>query len=295
MAYRAAKIYSDGNHYIAIPEKEKVSSAKKKGNTFYSTEKDEKKKAFEEAYGKSEAKSRKEKSEDVTAKISHLFNTEEEARAFTAANIDRVRKNIISRKTRLARKINLGTWNYFCTFTYDDERHTEDSFKQKLSDCFKKMRYRHNWVYIGVWERSEKNKRLHFHGIFNIPDSGMIGELIECTDFNTKTKKMRTTLQNTYFNERFGRSDFSPISKNGPLGSAAAYIMKYIEKSGERIVYSKGTPTYFVSDILDDDVVCTIGQEDRKLLLFDKFSCFTDGCYIGEVSPEVIAKMPKSN
>ena len=60
-------------------------------------------------------------------------------------------------------------------------------------------------------------------------------------------------------------------------------------------MYSKNTPTYFISDILDDDVVCTIGQEDRKLLLFDNFSCFSDGVYMGEVCREVIAKMPKSN
>ena len=71
--------------------------------------------------------------------------------------------------------------------------------------------------------------------------------------------------------------------------------MKYIEKSGERIGYSKNTPTYFVSDILDDDVVCTIGQEDRKLLLFDNFICFDEGVYVGEVSPEVIKQMPKKH
>ena len=71
--------------------------------------------------------------------------------------------------------------------------------------------------------------------------------------------------------------------------------MKYIEKSGERIFYSKNTPTYFISDILDDDVACTIGLEDRKLLLFDNFSCFKDGVYMGEVSPEVIRQMKKAN
>ena len=72
-----------------------------------------------------------------------------------------------------------------------------------------------------------------------------------------------------------------------------AYIMKYIEKSGEKIVYSRGLPQYFKSDILDDDVVCPYGMEDQKLLLFDNFSCFVDGVYVGEVSPEVIRQMKK--
>jgi hypothetical protein len=208
--------------------------------------------------------------------------------------MERIQRNLIVRRTRLARKINLGNWNYFCTFTYDDQKHTENSFKAKLRDCFKKMCHRKGWIYIGVWERSPNSSRLHFHGLFNIPENAMVGELTEHRDYSTKNHRMQTTLQNSYFTERFGRNDFEPINKQ-ELPNATAYLMKYIEKSGERIVYSKNTPAYFISDILDDDVVCTIGQEDRKLLLFDNFICFDDGVYIGEVSPEVIEKMPKKN
>ena len=71
------------------------------------------------------------------------------------------------------------------------------------------------------------------------------------------------------------------------------YLMKYLEKSGEKIIYSKGMPQYFISDILEEDVVCRIGQEDKKLLLFDDFSCFDEGVYIGQVSKETIAQMRK--
>lgn len=46
---------------------------------------------------------------------------------------------------------------------------------------------------------------------------------------------------------------------------------------------------------MDDDIVCTIGQEDRKLLLFDNFKCWDEGVLIGEVCPEVIEQMKKSN
>ena len=71
--------------------------------------------------------------------------------------------------------------------------------------------------------------------------------------------------------------------------------MKYIEKTNEKIVYSKGLPTYFVSDILEKDVICNIGQEDRKILLFDNFTCLDEGLVVGKVSRETIEQMPKSN
>lgn len=74
-----------------------------------------------------------------------------------------------------------------------------------------------------------------------------------------------------------------------------SYILKYIRKTGEKVIYSKHLQTYFVSDILEKDVVCKIGQEDRKLLLFDDFLCIDEGVVMGKVSPEVIKEMPKSN
>ena len=250
--------------------------------------------AFEKAYKGAKAKRRKEKVREIVAELKSKFENEEQAAEYVKAEMGRIQRNLIVRRTRLTRKINLGNWNYFCTFTYDDQKHTEESFKAKLRDCFKKMCHRRNWIYIGVWERSPNSDRLHFHGLFNIPENAMVGELVEHRDYSTKMHRMQTTLQNSYFTERFGRNDFEPINKQ-EIPNATAYLMKYIEKSGERIVYSKNTPAYFISDILDDDVVCTIGQEDRKLLLFDNFICFDDGVHVGEVSPEVIKQMPKKN
>lgn len=290
MAQIEAKVYFDGSHYIAIPKSDSVQG--KKSERFYSMENKDKKAVFENAYKNVKARKRKDKVKEIINEIKSEFESEEKATNFVIENMQRLNRNLIVRRMRLARKINWGKWDYFCTFTYDDKKHTKESFRKRLSDCFKKMSYRHDWVYIGVWERSPKNQRLHFHGIFNIPK--MKGELIEVRDYDTRAHKMRTTLQNTYFSERFGRNDFSPIDPYN-LGNATAYLMKYIGKSGERIVYSKNTPTYFISDILEDDVVCTIGQEDRKLLLFDDFSCFDRGSYIGKVNPDVIKQMRKAN
>jgi hypothetical protein len=124
----------------------------------------------------------------------------------------------------------------------------------------------------------------------------MQGELVENKDYDTRSHEMRITYQSTYFNERFGRSDFKEIDENEKrLGNALAYLMKYMEKTNEKIVYSKNLPQYFISDIMDDDIVCTIGQEDKKLLLFDDFKCWDEGYLMGTVSPEVIEQMRKSN
>ena len=76
---------------------------------------------------------------------------------------------------------------------------------------------------------------------------------------------------------------------------ALAYIMKYIEKSGEKIVYSRGLAQFFISDVMDEDIVCLYGMEEQKFLLYDDFGCWNEGEYIGQVSRETIAKMPKAN
>ncbi len=195
----------------------------------------------------------------------------------------------------MTRKANLADFNFFVTFTYSDELHTEDSFRKKLKNTLSLFSYRKGWKYIGVWERSPEKKRLHFHGMFYIPEGSLPGEMKEVSGYSFSEHKRKVTHENSYFKERFGRNDFDSMVSEFMLDGAVTYILKYIEKSGEKIVYSRGLPQFFVSDIMEDDVICPIGEEDRKLLLFDNFSCWDEGCYMGKVSKEVIAQMPKCN
>lgn len=250
---------------------------------------------FEEFYEKSKGKQRYERKRIILSQMEPYFQDKETAKMFLDSQFERKRKNMIYRRIRLFRKVNLQEFNYFCTFTYSDEKHTEESFRKKLTNCFSLLSSRKQWKYIGVWERSPEKQRLHFHGIFYIPDGAMPGELKEIADYSPVKGKVQYTVQNTYFNERFGRSDFEEIGSPAFLGQCVAYLVKYLEKTGEKLVYSKGLPQYFVSDILDDDIVCTMGADNQKLLLFDDFKCFDDGTYMGQVSKEVIAQMPKEN
>lgn len=206
------------------------------------------------------------------------------------------KRNKIVRLTRLYRKIGLQQWTHFFTFTYDSSKLTEEKFRNKLLTCLRHLSHRKNWKYIGVFERSPNLERLHFHGIFVIAE--MVGEIIETKDYSTKTHQMQVAHQNTFFLERFGRNDFKEIINNAGVNDAVNYIMKYIRKTGEKVIYSKHLQTYFVTDILDDDVVCKIGQEDRKILLFDDFKCldFETGEVLGQPSKDksLINKLPKA-
>ena len=195
----------------------------------------------------------------------------------------------------MIRKANLADFSYFVTFTYDSALHTEETFRKKLKNALALFSHRKGWKYIGVWERSPEKKQLHFHGLFYIPEGTLPGEMKEVSEYSFSEHKRKITHENSYFRERFGRNDFDDMVTEFMLDGAITYILKYIGKSGEKIVYSRGLPQFFISDIMDEDVVCTMGEEEQKLLLFDRFTCWDEGYYIGEVGKEVIAQMPKCN
>lgn len=250
---------------------------------------------FNELYKYAVHLPKKERNEFYRDNLLPYFADEAQLQAFIQSNIKRKKRNLVIRRIRMVRKANLADFNYFCTFTYSDNLHDEASFKKRLKYTFANFCRRKQWKYMGVWERSPEKQRLHFHGLFNIPDGQMAGELFEKRDYNFSLHNMRTTYQNTYFNERFGRSDFEYIDNKGRLGESLAYLMKYIEKTGEKIVYSKGLPQYFITDIAEDDVATRIGIDERKLLLFDNFACYKDRQYVGTVSKDTINKLPTNN
>lgn len=252
------------------------------------------KELFEELYAKYIDLSKRERQKRIVNEMTPYFDSVERTKLYVQANFERKWRNVVCRRVRMTRKANLAHFNYFCTFTYDSEKHTEESFRKSLKNCLAKFCSSKGWKYMGVWERSPEKKRLHFHGLFYIPENTMPSPLIEVKDYSTKEHKMQVSIQSIYFNERFGRSDFKELNPL-LLGESLAYLMKYIEKSGEKIVYSKGLYQYFISDIMDEDIVCPIGQEDKKLLLFDNFNCWDEGTLIGRVSPEVIEQMRKTN
>lgn len=334
MPYGECKVYKDGTHYIAIPHTENphrvrvkkteeqiiVVSPPDKSKTGLSEVSEEiactkndnsviqsdslsssvesrimtKKELFEELYTKYSGIRANERKKQIVSDMTPYFKNEQQAQEYVAVNLERKKRNRICRSIRMSRKAALQSWDYFVTFTYNSELHTEESFKKKLKNKLSLLSSRKGWKYIGVWERSPEKNRLHFHGIFSIPDGTMPGSMVQVEDYSFSTHKRQITLQNTYFNTYFGRSDFEELNEHC-IEEALHYIQKYMGKTGEKIVYSRGLHQYFISDIMDDDVICPFGLEDRKLLLFDDFECWDEGCYMGTVSKDTIAQMRKSD
>ena len=297
MSYRAAKISFDRSHYIATPKENFPQGHKRRRATIPPTPKEvEQKEQFETAYKESQKLPRKERKAYMRKAMEEIIPDKEQRKEYVERNNERKTTNKIRRKVCLSKKVNLQRdWNFFCTFTFSDSLHTEESFRKSLRNTFKHLVARKGWKHVGVWERGGETGRLHFHGIFYIPPGGMVGEIVETKDYSTKDHRMQTAHQNTYFLEQYGRNDFQALGSPMEVQHSLGYLMKYIEKSGERLIYGGDLPTYFVSDIMDEDVICPYGIDDRKAILADDFTCISDGEVMGTVSKEVIDKMPKAN
>lgn len=258
--YISAKIYYDGSHFIVIPrenfparkrgslavsrrivsvgENDETAEPKRNVSTTEEGENESgktiaeakikrltKKELFEELYEEYKDLPRKEKWEKIIDRMAIGFTDREQAETFVEDNIERKKRNAIVRKVRLCRKAYLQRkWNYFATFTYSDEIHTEETFKEYLRNTLKHRVKRKGWKYIGVWERGGKNKRLHFHALMYIPDGTMDGENTEEKYYDTNSKRIRTAYINTYFSEKIGRCDFEPVIAPVELGSCIGYL-----------------------------------------------------------------------
>ena len=234
----------------------------------------------------------KAKKQYILRNIKRLFKNDKAAEYYVDMKLYNKWRAKHERRKRFMRKAFLDHFNYFATFTYDDAKHTEETFRKKLKNCLCLLCNRQDWRYMGVWERGGETNRLHFHALVRVPQGRLNGTLETKTDFNFKTKHLRRTTQHSYFNKKFGRTDFEPIIDNDMAYYAAIeYILKYVEKSGEKIVYSRKLPMYVISDINADDVLCRVGIEGRKLVLWDKFGCWDEGEYLGAMSEDTKKRM----
>ena len=211
MPYGKVKVYLDGGHYIGIPYEPNPYAKKRRkapeeviavkgqaegsatasaenadGNDTAPAERRKtdaiseewrmtRKELFEELYQKSVAMEVNERQEFIRKEMTPCFGSEEQCAEFVAQNLERKHRNIVCRKVRLWRKINQQQLNFFVTFTFDDKLHDEESFRKALSRCLQHFSSRKGWLYIGVWERAPETKRLHFHGIFYIPEGSLPG------------------------------------------------------------------------------------------------------------------------
>ncbi|MCM1556209.1 MAG: hypothetical protein NC087_01605 [Anaeroplasma bactoclasticum] len=178
--------------------------------------------------------------------------------------VDNQKENLKSRKHRFKVKALNNEWNYFVTFTYDDKIHNEESFVKTLKKKLQNLHTNYGWLYMGCFERSEKG-RLHFHGLLYVPEGAMRGTIREMDYYDTTSHKRAISFINSEFENKIGRNDFKPITKlDLTFTHALDYILKYIGKSDNKIVYSRG---------IKDDVFCLMDYEENII------------CPVGEYSP----------
>ncbi|MEG9429664.1 MAG: hypothetical protein VZQ61_01885 [Christensenellaceae bacterium] len=252
-----------------------------------------KKELFTELYNQTAGLNKRERKSKITDGIKGLFEDEKKAKDYVKENLEREHRNYIVRMQRMNRIANITPFNYFCTFTYDNEKITEEYFKKRLLQTLQNLHSKKGWLYMGVWERGKDTERLHFHGLFYIPE--MIGSIYEKKDYNTKKHKIVKADVNTYFESKFGRNDFQRIDAN-PIQKeySVKYLRKYLTKTNDRVIYSRGLAPMRKLDILEDDVLCGYMDNPNKYVLYDKFTVIDDGTIEGQADNELLLKMPKA-
>ena len=280
MPYKASKIYYDGSHYIAVPKENFPSRKCGKTARKSNSQTDSVKAKFETAYAESQALPKCERKQYIAERLQNDFATVEEAKEYARRQTERKRNNACKRYTRLWRKVYLqGRWDYFVTLTYDNAKHTEESFRQSLRNTLKHLVSRKGWKYMGAWERGETG-RLHFHALLNIPEGTMSGEVEKRREYDPVRKRMVTYSINTFFEKTFGRNTFDKLSSLAMRYSKTAeYIVKYLEKDGGRLICSRGLDTFIETEVDSEDIICPLhpyeSYDDRKYILFDDFKVWS--------------------
>ena len=118
---------------LVFDEEEKTQKDnKKQEKTIKLCKKLTKKQYFNELYDKYINLKKNERKKKIKQEMMPYFKNEKQCEDFVNANFERKLRNLICRRTRMVRKANLARFNYFCTFTYDSARHTEETFRKKL-------------------------------------------------------------------------------------------------------------------------------------------------------------------
>lgn len=261
------KVYKDGNHFVgtyAMHNNNRKTSNRESIS--------EEQRFFDEQYIMALQSGVKPQKMFLTMRTAMLeqYPNLKDADDFVKENIKRKRHNLFVRLKRFKRKANLNLWNKFVTITYDDKKMDADTFRRKLRKCLSNLHSRRNWRYMGVFELGEDNKRLHFHALMYIPEDKMIGEIVEQKDYSTKQHTMQITYSNTFFAETFGRNDFEDLSQNEiRYGNTLDYLTKYLHKTNEKIVYSRGIPTEIYKEIDDKDIAVEMLDFGLKFVFFD--------------------------
>lgn len=262
------KVYHDGHHFVGI----KQFFHEKKKHDYRYEENKELNEYFDYLYFTAIRLSLTHQAlrNYLFTEIQNVFPDLDDLENYVENRISQKIHNFYSRLKRFKRKANLNKWNYFVTLTYDSAKMDEFTFRRKLRKCLCNLHCRKGWKYMGVFERSPVEDRLHFHALIYIPDGAMIGDIVEERSYSTKKKAMQVAHINSFFAKKFGRNDFAHLDENDiKFGGTIEYITKYLHKTNEKIVYSRGIPTELHLFIKTKDIATEYLDFVVKYVLFD--------------------------
>lgn len=97
--YPETKVYYDGSHYIGIPQENYPhgKGSKRQSAAIPTPEQSERKAKFETAYRESQSLSGKDRKKYIAEKLQCEFETDEQAKEYTAQNLERKRNNAAKR------------------------------------------------------------------------------------------------------------------------------------------------------------------------------------------------------
>lgn len=242
MALVNCKVVNDGSHYLALfPPRD---AKKQKRGARSSDENFEK---FKTYY--SEVLAEGVPAKKVLSKIKDMFWERMEDISELPEDDDlksyygRVLKSSHAKKKRYFLKTFLNTWNWFITFTYDDKKITYEEFEVKIRKALSNLSSRNDWLYIAGREKGEEGGRSHLHVLARVEEGKMPGKLELRSHYSTKKRRMVYYTANTLF-DKYGISDFSAISDPLECRNKIKYLIKYLVKSGESLIYSRGIKDY---------------------------------------------------
>ena len=176
------------------------------------------------------------------------------------------------RMQRYHRKAYLNEWNYFVTFTYDDKKMSANEFKRQITTKLSDLSSHHGWRYMMRWEEGELGERTHLHAVVYVPKGKMVGELFTDSHYSYKRRKREIFTNNTYFNSRFGTSDWKSLDNLRNCKSLVNYLTKYMAKDDGKIIYSRGIPDSLEAEVdLDESGLVEFLSHCRFKVVIDPF------------------------
>lgn len=302
------KIYNDGSHYVGtLVDRERwVKKCKKKRKKRYAVVSKRSKlfrALFEESVhsglriGKKHIQQFVER---IKPRYAEAFpDDEDDLDEYLGEKTEGAMHNFYARVKRFKRKAYINEWNYFVTFTYDGEKElrggklqTEDEFRTRLKRCLANLHTRNGWKCMGVFERGEEKERLHYHALAYIPDGEMVGKIEEKRSYSTSSHKWETRQENDFFAERFGVNDMQVLEGTSEsLTKSVNYILKYLGKDNERIIYSRGIPTECYKILQETDIASEYLDFCSHFVLYDDVISWKDDV-LCEREEEVEKKIP---